>query len=294
MPRRILAAVSDTVTIGIAQWQARCGDPQRNLDDALRYVAELAARGAGLVVLPELWPCGYDPRTVAQDARAAAEPLDGPRGRALAEAAREHAVWLFAGTVPERAGSARDGAHGDAHGDAHEDAALYNTAVVHAPDGRLVAAHRKVYLYTPLGEHRVFRAGERATTVDVDGIGTVGLATCFDGDHPSYARRLHDLGARVVVAPCAYEVETESWWDVLYPANALANGQWWVMANQCGGQLLGKSRIIAPDGAVAAQAPRVGAAADAELLLATIDLGAGIRTAERVAGALWAPSAGLG
>jgi hypothetical protein len=46
----------------------------------------------------------------------------------------------------------------------------------------------------------------------------------------------------------------------LYPANALANGQWWLMANQCGGDgpnaLLGRSRIIAPDGAVIAEAPR--------------------------------------
>jgi predicted amidohydrolase len=260
-----------TVTIGIAQWQPHCGKPDDNLRDALDFVTTLGTGGCGLVVLPELWPCGYDPATVAADASAAAEPLDGPRGRALAAAARAHRVWLFAGTVPERDGTD-----------------LYNTAVVYAPDGRLAATHRKVYLYTPLGEDRVFTAGDRATVVDVDGIGTVGISTCFDGDHPGYARLLHDRGARIVVAPCAYEEATETWWDILYPANALANGQWWVMANQCGGALLGKSRIIAPDGTVAAQASRVGPAADPELLVATVDLAGGIRAAEAAAGALWA------
>lgn len=263
-----------TVTVGIAQWQPRCGEPDRNLRDALDFIVTLAARGCELVVLPELWPCGYDPATVAADAPAAAEALDGARGQALAAAAREHRIWLFAGTVPECDGTD-----------------LYNTAVVYAPDGRLAATHRKVYLYTPLGEDRVFTAGDRATIVDVDGIGTVGISICFDGDHPDYARLLHDRGARVVVAPCAYEVGTESWWDILYPANALANGQWWVMANQCGGALLGKSRIIAPDGSVAAQASRVADGADPELLVATVDLAAGIRSAEWAAGALWAQPA---
>jgi predicted amidohydrolase len=267
--------MSGTVTIGIAQWRAHCGEPDRNLHDALGFVAELARQGCDVAVLPELWPCGYDAATVGRDARGAAEPLDGPRGRALSAAAGSHGVWLFGGTVPERDGTA-----------------LYNTAVVYGPDGELHAAHRKVYLYTPLGEDDVFTAGKEATVLDVAGIGPVGISTCFDGDHPSYARELHDRGARLVVAPCAYEVATESWWDILYPANALANGQWWVLANQCGGELLGKSRIIAPDGTIAAQARRVGDGADTELLVARLDLGAGVRAAEIAAGALWAEPAG--
>ena len=264
--------MTGSVTIGIVQWHAQCGEPDRNLEDALRYVADLASRGCDVVVLPELWPCGYDHATVAADAHTAAEPLDGSRGLALAAAARAHSVWLFAGTVPEQAADR-----------------IYNTAPCYAPDGLLVGIHRKVHLYTPLNEHEVFTAGERATVVEIDGVGTVGLSTCFDGDHPAYARSLHEAGARVVIAPCAYEVATESWWDILYPANALVNGQWWIMANQCGGELLGKSRIIAPDGSIVAQAPRVGDSDGADLLVATVDLAAGIRAAEGAAGALWSP-----
>jgi len=264
----------EAVTIGIAQWLPACNEPDRNLHDALRFIAELGRRGCDLIVLPELWPCGYDPATIGHDACHAAEPLDGPRGRALAAAADSQRVFLVAGTVPER--------HGEQ---------LFNTAVVYSPDGRMLGAHRKVHLYTPLGEHEVFTAGEDATVVHLDGIGSVGVSTCFDGDHPAYARRLHDLGARVVVAPCAYEVGTESWWDILYPANALANGQWWIMANQCGGELLGKSRVIAPDGTVVAEAGRAGDAVPDELLVVTVDLEEGVSQAQVAAGALWANSA---
>ncbi len=263
--------MSDIVAIGMAQWLPSCNQAEQNVRDAVSFVAALAGRGCDLVVLPELWPCGYDPATLARDAAGAAEPLDGPRGRRLSAVARAHGIWLFAGSVPERDGDL-----------------LYNTAVVYGPDGTLEAAHRKVYLYTPLGEDEVFTAGTEPTVVHVDGIGTVGISTCFDGDHPVYARQLHDLGARVVVAPAAYELGAESWWDVLYPANALVNGQWWVMVNQCGGALLGKSKVIAPDGTITLQASRVGRGDATELLIARVDLLEGIRAAERTAGALWA------
>jgi predicted amidohydrolase len=257
--------------LGIAQWLPACDEPALNLHDALLFVDELADRGCELVVLPELWPCGYDPATLRSDAHNAAEPVDGPRGQRLSAAAKAHGIWLFAGTVPERDGDA-----------------LYNTAIVYGPDGTLRAAHRKVYLYTPMDEDKVFTAGGSATVVHVDPIGLVGLSTCFDGDHPAYARRLHTLGARVVIGPCAYETTAESWWDVLYPANALANGQWWVMANQCGGALLGKSRIIAPDGTITAQASRLGEGDTSELLVITVDIQSAVREADRTAGALWA------
>jgi predicted amidohydrolase len=263
--------MTSAVTIGLAQWLPRCNEHHENLRDARGFIGALAERGCNWVVLPELWPCGYDPATLARDAREAAEPIDGPRGEALAAAARANGVWLFGGTVPEL-----------------DAGVLYNTAVVYDPDGRLAAVHRKVHLYTPLGEEKVFAAGGQPTVVHVDGIGTVGLSTCFDGDHPAYARQLNRLGARVVVAPCAYETAAESWWDVLYPANALVNGQWWVLANQCGDELLGKSKIIAPDGTVVAQARRVGPCGGPEFLVASVDLESGIRDAERTAGALWA------
>ncbi len=238
----------------------------------MAHVASLAERGCEVIALPELWPCGYDPATLADDARAAAEPLDGPRGRRLSEAAAEHGVWLFAGSVPELDGDD-----------------LYNTSVVYAPDGSLRAAHRKVRLYSPLGEDLVFAAGDGPTTVEVDGLGTVGLSTCFDGDHADYARALQRLGARVVVSASAYEVGAESWWDILYPANALANGQWWVMTNQCGGELLGASRVISPDGRVVVEGRRSREGGDGtDLLVVTLDLAAGIAEADEHSAALWA------
>lgn len=248
--------------VGVAQWLATPGKPRENMSVALGMMEEAGARGVELLVLPELWSCGYDPDTLGDDAAADAEPRDGPRTRRLAEAARRHEMWLAAGTVPELGPDDR----------------LYDTALVFNPSGELVAWHRKAHLYPPTLEHTVFTAGDRLTTFDDPSLGRVGLVVCFDGDFPEVARTLALRGAHLIVAPAAYEVEGASAWDLLYPALALTNSQWWVQANQAGSHatstLLGASRIVAPTGTVVAEASRAipGASSQAELLVQRIDL----------------------
>jgi predicted amidohydrolase len=262
-------------TIGIAQFLAAPADDAANLVRAVDHIASLGARGCDLIVLPELWPCGFSWDSLADDARAAAEPVDGPRGATLAAAAKGAGAWVLAGTVPERAGGA-----------------VYNTAVLYGPDGRLRAVHRKVRLYTPLGEDRAFSAGDALTVVRHPQLGQVGIATCFDGDFPEVARTMRRAGARIVLHPAAYEVAAERWWDVLYPANALANGQWWISVNQCGvtpsGTLLGASRVISPHGVVVAEAARVveGGDAPAEELVVELDFATELADWDRSCAAL--------
>ena len=134
---------------------------------------------------------------------------------------------------------------------------------------------------TPLPPHRepsIFRPGDRLTTFEDPTLGVVGVVVCFDGDFPEVARTLALRGARLVVAPSAYEVEGATTWDVLYPALALANSQWWIQSNQCGAHatttLLGASRIVAPTGTVVVEATRAvpGCTHPPELLVQRIDL----------------------
>jgi predicted amidohydrolase len=248
--------------VGVAQWLATPGDPAHNLNVALNLIEQAAAREVELLVLPELWSCGYDPTTLAHNARQAAEPLNGPRTERLAQAARAGHLWLVAGSVPELG----------------EDGHLYNTAIVFNPAGDVVTWHRKAHLYGPTAEQSVFTPGDRLTTFEDPSLGVIGVVICFDGDFPEVARTLALRGARLVVAPAAYEVEGADAWDILYPAIALTNSQWWVQANQCGAHvgstLLGASRILAPTGTVVAEASRAvpGRTNPPELLIHRVDL----------------------
>ena len=247
--------------IGLVQFLPVPGDSETNTRYACGQIRELA--GADLIVLPELWPNGCDGQTAAADLQATAEPLDGPRTERLAAAAADAGAWVVAGSVPERVGSA-----------------IFNTALVFDRRGTLVATHRKAHLYTPLDEHLIYTAGDSLLIVDTD-LGPLGVATCFDADFPEVPRRLADAGARIVAHPCAYEAAAQSWWDRLYPAAALANGLWWISANQCGTNggvtELGGSRILSPVGDTVAELPRAaeGDSPAARTGSFTVDLEAG-------------------
>jgi predicted amidohydrolase len=246
--------------VAAAQWLATPGDPGANLDAARHWIGEAAAAGADLVVLPELWPCGYDVASLATDAAAAAEPVPGSRTEALGALAQRYGIWVFGGSVPERDGDA-----------------ICNTAVVFNRDGALVARHRKAHLYCPTGEDAVFAPGGRLTSFTDPELGHVAVTVCFDGDFPEVAVALAARGADLVIQPSAYEWEAHAYWDRYYPGAALANGQWWVLVNQCGttasGTLLGASKIISPAGEVVAEARRAAppATPEPELLLCRLE-----------------------
>ena len=109
--------VKRDLLVGAAQWLAAPGEPRQNMSVALGMLDEAASRGVELLVLPELWSCGYDPETFARDARADAEALTGRGRRQLSEAVRRRQMWLAAGTVPELG----------------EDGLVYDTALVFNP-----------------------------------------------------------------------------------------------------------------------------------------------------------------
>jgi predicted amidohydrolase len=247
--------------VGVAQWLSAPGETNQNLSVALGMMDDAAARGVELLVLPELWSCGYDPETLGADARRGAEPRDGPRATHLAERARRLGLFV-AGSVPELG----------------EDGSVHDTMLVFNPLGDLAAWHRKAHLYRPAREHAVFAPGDRVTTFDDPALGRVGLVVGVEGDFPEVARSLALRGARLVLAACACEVEAAPAWDLLHPAYALANSQWWLEANQAGthatSTLLGASRIIAPTGTVVACAPAAvpGRPSPAELVVHRIDL----------------------
>ncbi len=263
-----------TVRVGIAQWLP----DGSGVEEAEAFVARLAGEGCELVVLPELWPCAHDPAdpaAVADEVRRRAEPIDGPRTRALARIASDHGIWFAAGSVPQRT-----------------EEGILNTALLFSPDGALRATHSKAHLYRPMHEDLAFRPGDHLVACDTELLGRVGLLVCFDGDFPEVARALRQAGARVVIQVNAYEQAAESWWDRIYPAHALGNGQWWIMANQCGTRgattFLGASRVISPLGDTVAEAPRAqpGETPEPALIVQDIDLDHLLARADSEAGVL--------
>ncbi|MGI5170927.1 carbon-nitrogen family hydrolase [Spirillospora sp. CA-253888] len=197
------------------------------------------ARGADLVVLPELWAAGY----FAFDAyEERAEPLEGPTVRAARAWARELGAHVHLGSLIERA----------------EDGRLHNTAVLIAPDGTIVHTYRKVHVfgYASL-EAELLTPGDEVTVADT-ALGRFGATTCYDLRFPELWRELVDLGARAVVVPAAWPAARREHWRLFTSCRAVEQQVLLIACNavgvQNGVELAGRSRVVDAWGNVLAEA----------------------------------------
>src|SRR5438445_8726166 len=91
------------LTVACVQMAPEVGQKARNLQRSLQCIAQAAAQGAQIVVLPELANTGYAFRS-REEAFALAEEIPGGESTlAWAEAARALGVHIVAG-IAERAG----------------------------------------------------------------------------------------------------------------------------------------------------------------------------------------------
>jgi predicted amidohydrolase len=237
----------DRIRVACVQMTSR-RDKAANLGRAESLVARAASTGADVVVLPEKWNLVGS----AADYREAAETLDGGESvQAMARWARTLGISLVGGSITER----RDG---------HEKCS--NTSCVFDPEGRLVAAYRKIHLFdVEVGGHvyRESESEEPGTEPVVARVEdwVVGLSVCYDVRFPELYRILALEGAELSTVPAHFTTPTgRDHWHVLLRARAIENQLYVAAAAQVGETIAGKpaygrSLIVDPWGTVLAQAP---------------------------------------
>ncbi len=195
------------MNIALVQNAPRLHAVQENLD---AVEALLDGHRAELFVLPELFATGYLFRDRQQLAGFAEELDHGPIQDTLRRWAKEHDAAFCAGFV-ERDGDA-----------------LYNSAVVVGPEGR-IAHYRKLHLFH--NEKKIFDAGNLAPPVAPWRNARLGVMICFDWRFPETARSLALDGADVILHPSNLVMD-------LCPAamitRALENGVFIFTANRAG------------------------------------------------------------
>ncbi len=243
-------------------------DVARNLDAAARLLAEAAAAGAGLALLPEYF-CLMGRRD--SDKRDIAEtPGEGPIQRFLAEQARQHRIWLIGGTLPLRlprakAGAAQPGPAADAAPDPQR---VRNACCAYAPDGSLAARYDKLHLFAyDNGRERydegvALQAGSEPVALHAGPL-RVGLSICYDLRFPELYRALSATPGQppcdLLCVPSAFTHTTgQAHWELLLRARAVEN-QCYVVAAAQGGlhengrRTWGHSLIVDPWGRVLAE-----------------------------------------
>ncbi|KAA0120322.1 carbon-nitrogen hydrolase family protein [Mycolicibacterium sp. P9-22] len=226
--------------------------PTRDLDRFAAGVRTLVAQRPGphLVVFPELHldTPAVEPGAAAVDPRDLAEPIDGPRGAALAALAGELGIWLVPGSVYELA-----------------DGLVYNTAPVYSPAGERVAVYRKIAPWRP---YETSTPGTEFVVFDIPEHGRVGLTICYDAWFPEIARQLAWLGADLILNLVQTPTVDREQEVVLARANAIVNQVFVASVNAAGPTGIGRSLLVDPEGRVRTQA----AGAEKVVLTDVLDL----------------------
>lgn len=200
------------LTIALAQMAITSGRPDLNEAEARRLAAQAADAGAGLLLLPELWPTGYD----LVYAAGCAAPLDGGHFALMAGIARTYHLHVL-GTALEANPAGRP----------------YNTAALYTPDGERAAWYRKAHLFAPMGEVEHLSPGDALPVFDLPW-GRTALAICYDLRFPEMWRRYMQAGAQLILIPAEWPIRRVEHWRLLLKARAIENQLFVAGCNRAG------------------------------------------------------------
>jgi len=254
--------------------QVCTASPDDNRSRLAASIAEVAERGAQLVVLQELHNTPYFCQTESVDNFDLAEPVPGPSTEFFGALARKHELVLVTSLFERRAPGL-----------------YHNTAVVFERDGSIAGTYRKNHIPDDPAyyEKFYFTPGDLGFHPIQTSVGRLGVQVCWDQWYPEGARLMALAGADLLIYPTAIGYESSDTpeeqarqrqaWQLVQRGHAVANGLPVVAVNRVGHepdpsgqtrgiQFWGSSFVAGPQGELLAEASPT----EPENLLVDIDL----------------------
>ena len=215
-----------TLTVAALQLALGSADQAENIAGVSALVEAAAAKGAQVILPPELFSVPYFCTAEDEALFALARPT--------AEHPSVRAMQALAGTLKVAIPTSffeRDGHH------------YYNTVAMIGPDGAIMGTYRKSHIPDGPGyeEKYYFRPGNDGFKVwDVFGA-RIGVGICWDQWYPECARVMALMGAEVLLYPTAIgsepydaELDTSRMWRRAMQGHAVSNCMPVVAANRIG------------------------------------------------------------
>ena len=214
--------------IGFLQ-QKNTADTRNNILRLAEGVADLAKRGAELVVLQELHNSLYFCQVEDVKNFDLAEPIPGPSTDMFGELARQYGVVIVTSLFERRAPGL-----------------YHNTAVVIERDGTIAGKYRKMHIPDDPAyyEKFYFTPGDIGFQPIDTSVGRLGVMVCWDQWYPEAARLMALRGAEILIYPTAIGYESSDTpeeqqrqrraWQTVQRGHAVANGLPVVAVNRGG------------------------------------------------------------
>lgn len=209
--------------------QHNTADVRGNILRLAEGVADLARRGAELIVLQELHNSLYFCQVEDVNNFNLAEPIPGPSTQIFGELAHQYGVVIVTSLFERRAPGL-----------------YHNTAVVIERDGTIAGKYRKMHIPDDPAyyEKFYFTPGDLGFKPIDTSVGRLGVMVCWDQWYPEAARLMALRGAELLIYPTAigYALSDEPdeqqrqrrAWQTVQRGHAVANGLPVVTVNRVG------------------------------------------------------------
>ncbi|MDM8347447.1 amidohydrolase [Pseudomonas sp. sp1636] len=181
--------------LALIQTELAWQDPEANRTHFQALLEQ--ARGADLIVLPEMFSTGF-----CMDSVALAEPENGPTSMWLSEQAKRIDAVVTGSLIIQAA-----------------DGSYRNRLLWARPDGS-VAHYDKRHLFRMAGEHRHYAAGDKQLLLALKGW-QIRPLICYDLRFPLWSRDPH--GTDLLLYTANWPAARRQHWNRLLPARAIEN-----------------------------------------------------------------------
>ncbi len=247
--------------VGLIQ-QSCVANVEANKQKLARNIADVAEKGAKLVILQELHNSLYFCQVEDVNNCNLAEGIPGPSTEFYGQLARQYGIVLVTSLFERRAPGL-----------------YHNTAVVFESDGSIAGKYRKMHIPDDPAyyEKFYFTPGDLGFHPIATSVGLLGVQVCWDQWYPEGARLMALQGAELLIYPTAIGYESSDTpeeqerqreaWTTVQRGHAVANGLPVIAVNRVGHepdpsgqtngiQFWGSSFVAGPQGELLYRAPK--------------------------------------
>lgn len=178
--------MNKSIKIGMAQLLVEGREPVRNIERALKLIAEAAQNKCDIVLLPETIDFAWTHPAALKESY----PIPGPYSDLFCDYAAQYNIYLCVGLTEKIEGSPLN----------------YNTALLINNKGEIVLKYRKINLLEV--EHPYYEVGTSLNVVDSPW-GKIGVNICADNyiEALNIGHTLARMGAQIILSPSSWTVD---------------------------------------------------------------------------------------
>ncbi len=201
--------------LAMIQTHSRLLDKEYNLERAEQLIRNAAHQGADIVCLPELFASGYYLPVLAQHLDEMCEERNGNTVSRLCALAKELKIYICAGVMFRHKNSEK----------------ISNSAVVIDRSGDIMTFYSKQHMFGDEGKY--FTSEGSYSVIETD-FAKVGIIICYDNNFSESAAAEKQMGAELILCPCAWRAEDRELFMEMTTSHAKENNVYLCSVNMYG------------------------------------------------------------